>query len=126
MVNKGHKFKAGKHNPMYGKCREQNPNWKGGRLVHKSGYIQIYSPTHPHCTNHGYVMEHRLIMEKHLGRVLLPTEICHHINGDKADNRIENLALFSNVSEHQKKHNLKQRFIKGQTPWNKGKKGSHG
>lgn len=48
--------------------------------------------------------EHRIVMEKHLGRKLTKTEVVHHIDGDKNNNDISNLKLFSNISEHVKFH----------------------
>lgn len=81
-------------------------NWKGGRLIDGSSYIRILEPDNPHANRHGYVLEHRLLMEKHIGRYLDPKEVVHHINGNKQDNRIENLQLMKNLSEHRSQHKL--------------------
>ncbi len=80
--------------------REKSYMWKGGRVVDSSGYILIKNTEHPYADKNGYVFEHRLIIEKKLGRYLLPAEVIHHINGIKDDNREENLELFKNNSEH--------------------------
>lgn len=82
--------------------------WKGGRLINTYGYVMIYSPSHPHCNNHGYVKEHRLVMEKYLGRYLEPEEVVHHRNKNKTDNQIENLGLFKNGGVHTKWHQTKR------------------
>lgn len=74
----------------------------------KAGYILIKRPEHPYANNNGYVREHRLVIEQHLHRFLLPSEIVHHLNHIKDDNRIENLQLVSSQSAH-----IKYEFASG-------------
>lgn len=68
----------------------------------KKGYVVEYRPNHPFCQRGGWILQHRLVMEDCLGRFLKKEEVVHHINGIKNDNRIENLELFANHSEHLK------------------------
>ena len=70
---------------------------------HSQGYILRRIPGHPQADVNGYVLEHRLVMEAHLGRYLTREEICHHRNGDKTDNRIENLEIMSRA-DHARLH----------------------
>lgn len=73
--------------------------WKGGKVITTGGYVYVMKPEHPNASKSGYVMEHRLIMEEHLGRLLKKDEDIHHINKIKTDNRLENLQLLTK-SEH--------------------------
>ena len=84
-----------------------NPRWNEGKYINKGGYVFIRSHDHPYADVRGYVFEHRLVMEKHIGRHLLPTEIVHHIDGNVRNNTIENLMLYSSHAVHMKEHMLK-------------------
>ena len=69
-------------------------NWKGGKSI-DNGYIRLLQPNHLRANCRGYVYEHLVVMEEKLGRPLIDGENVHHINGDRSDNRIENLELWS-------------------------------
>lgn len=80
--------------------------WKIEKVVSKGDYNYVVVKEHPNATKNGYILEHRIIMENHLGRILNPNEVVHHINEDKKDNRIENLQLML-VGEHERLHGKK-------------------
>ena len=54
-------------------------------------------PQHPNASQTGYILEHRLVMSQHLGRPLFEDENVHHKNGNRHDNRLENLELWSSA-----------------------------
>lgn len=93
-----------------GQCRacshayDRSGTWTGGRKKGRDGYILIrLQPNHPlwcMAYREGYVLEHRLVMAEQLGRPLTKSEIVHHINGIKDDNRPENLQLLIRNKYH--------------------------
>lgn len=97
-------------------CAEKHWNWNGGRYRNSQGYILIHKPLHPFSDKNGYVFEHRLVLEARLGRPLLPSEISHHIDGDKSNNDDSNLMLFSSIAEHTAQH------IAGSKSWGRPRK----
>ncbi len=98
---------TGSDNPMYGKRKELSPRWRGGRKIRKDGYVLIVAPDdHPHPADHHlasglkYILEHRYVMEQHIGRYLEPDEVVHHIDENPSNNDISNLRLYSSQSDH--------------------------
>jgi len=69
--------------------------WRGGRTVDSDGYVRIWTPDDPRANMGRYMKEHIVVMEETMGRQLLSHENVHHKNGDRTDNRPENLELWS-------------------------------
>ena len=82
---------------------KNNPAWKGGKLI-QNKYFEIYSPTHPFKNKNNRVREHRLIVEKQLGRYLTKKETVHHIDNNPLNNKVNNLMIFSSNAAHKRFH----------------------
>lgn len=84
----------------YGVLHQYAPIQDGTRIV--QGYITVRAPTHPLAGKNGYVREHRKVVFD-AGIPITPADDVHHINGDKADNRLENLEVLPR-GEHSRRH----------------------
>lgn len=68
---------------------------KKGRTIGSGGYVKIWAPDHPNAQKSGWVLEHLAVMSASLDRPIWPDENVHHKNGDRTDNRLSNLELWS-------------------------------
>ena len=114
--NRAHPLPDGRNLPtMYG---ANNPAWKGG-VNDKRPKGHYLAPRSVRCPadllcmarSDGYVMEHRLVMARRIGRPLLRSEVVNHINHDPRDNRPENLELYPSNGDH--KRGEVGRFVPG-------------
>lgn len=84
------------------------------RRVTDLGYIAVWMPDHPDAWKGGRILEHRLVMEQHLGRRLLKTEEVHHKDGNRQNNLIENLEVLTkekHASIHKKREDNPLRLM---------------
>ena len=82
-------------------------NWKGGRRIDGAGYVLV----HTNCTNRinksgwsSYEKEHKLVVEQYFKRKLKDNEVVHHIDGNRQNNKIENLAVLPSHLHHKIGH----------------------
>ena len=85
--------------------------WNIKKIVKKGDYLYAVVPEHPRATKNGYVLEHRIVIENKLGRILESSEIVHHIDGNKHNNNVDNLEVMT-ASEHAYHHVKKGRKMK--------------
>lgn len=84
-----------------GRFGEFNPCWRGGKSRTKDGYILVRCPEHPEASN-GYVLEHRLVWEKHHGRPVPKGWEVHHLNDVHDDNRPDNVFAMAKKGHSEK------------------------
>lgn len=105
-----------KVNPPMGIKKRYGDSGRDKKMrVWRDGYVMLYRPDHPSSRkippDYGYILEHRMVVEESIKRRLLPTEVIHHIDGNKSNNNIENLVLCSNNKEHNQIHTAMETFV---------------
>lgn len=79
------------------------PKWKGGRTIDKDGYVMIRKPGYK-ASRHGYVYEHILVVEEHMGSSLPKGAVVHHKDSNKLNNSLDNLQIMESQSAHMELH----------------------
>lgn len=113
---------AERDDPRYGSVKGQPRRFVKGhdkrkhRVRHAGGYVLLHAPDHPRAIQ-GKVLEHILVVECTIGRVLPVGAVIHHVNDQTADNRNSNLVVLQSSSEHGTLHRRRRVLRRGGDPW---------
>jgi hypothetical protein len=100
------KFLPHHHRRMY--CGPKNKSWKGGLYKDKKGYMRVMKKDHPRADDHGYVLEHILIVEVVMGKALPVKAEIHHIDGIGSRNEHSNLVACQSHGYHMLLHRIQK------------------
>ena len=86
--------------------KENSPNWKGGRYIDAHGYVMVHVGKNLEVKSkwESYQKEHVVVMEEQLGRKLTKDECVHHIDGNRQNNKLENLVVIPSNKHHKITH----------------------
>lgn len=96
--------------PHHHQRRESHHKWNGGLSIDSYGYRAIRIVNYPRSSQRGYVKEHILLAERSLGHALSREAEVHHVNGDKGDNRPENLVICEDHAYHMLLHRRQRAY----------------
>ncbi|MHA1343585.1 MAG: HNH endonuclease signature motif containing protein [Promethearchaeota archaeon] len=99
-------------------CSQKCANFARGVSISKpkhiksNGYVYLKTWSHPYRDGQNLVAEHRVVVEKAIGRYLKKKEVVHHIDGNKQNNNLYNLFLCKSETEHRQVHKIDEEFLR--------------
>jgi len=88
---------------------------KDWKTIKKGDYLYAKVPNHPNATSNGYVLEHRVVMERWIGRYLTSSEVVHHLDENKHNNELSNLRLMD-IKDHGWLHKKPLKLVQHNCP----------
>jgi len=109
-IRKGEHYFYIRGHTAQGKTGRNSPGWRRGWTINNKGYILRFVPDHPNAPKNGYMMDHILIAEKVMGKVLPPGAEMHHVDENPSNNRNNNLVICESKKYHAILHSRMRAF----------------